>query len=168
MSEVCIVIGERIATPQALVHLVMKLRVSPPKSATTSEPNGKVDMENRPTIDADEEARLDNAFLNSPRDVEDLKSSTPILSSAHSPLWPSVCGLLLAPVFVTDTVTFRIRSPVGGLCLPMLKAIGSSSLHRKFLTCHCLIRLAREIIARTSSSSRRPLAQACSPGVSLW
>jgi|SRR6266850_357530 len=106
MSDVWIVIGERIVTPQALVHLVMKLRVSPPKGTTTSEPNGKVDTENRPTIDADEESRLDNAFLNSPRDVEDLKSSTPILSSAHSPLWPAVCGLLLAPDFVADTATY--------------------------------------------------------------
>jgi len=83
------VIGERIVTPQALVHLVMKLRVSPPKSATTSEANGNVDTENHPTIDTDEDTRLDDAFLNSPRDVEDLKSPAPILDSAHSPLWPS-------------------------------------------------------------------------------
>jgi translocation protein SEC63 len=99
MSDVHIVIGERIVTPQALVHLVMKLRISPPKSTTTSEPNGKVDTENRPTTDADE-ARLDDAFLNSPRDAEDLKSPIPILGSAHSPLWPSVCCCLpLSPFF---------------------------------------------------------------------
>jgi translocation protein SEC63 len=83
------VIDERIVTPQALVHLVMKLRVFPPKSAPASEANGEVGAENRPTVDADEEARLDNAFLNNPKDVEDLKSATSILGSAHAPLWPS-------------------------------------------------------------------------------
>jgi translocation protein SEC63 len=102
----CVVIGERIVTPQALVHLVMKLRVSPPKSATTSESNGNVATENHPTIDTDEDARLDDAFLNSQRDVEDLKSPTPILDSAHSPLWPSVCCLHLAPIFLADVVTY--------------------------------------------------------------
>jgi len=83
------VIGERIVTPQALVHLVMKLRVIPPKSASASEANGNVDTENRPTINTNEETRLDDAFLNSPRDVEDLKAPTSILGSAHSPLWPA-------------------------------------------------------------------------------
>jgi len=98
-----LVIGERIVTPQALVHLVMKLRVMPPKSASTSEANGNVDTENRPTIDTDEEARLDDTFLNSPRDVEDIKSPTSILGSAHTPLWPAVCYLLLTPGSLTDT-----------------------------------------------------------------
>lgn len=98
-----IVIGERIVTPQALVHLVIKLRVIPPKSASTSEANGNADMENRPTIDTNEEGRLDDAFLNSPRDVEDLMAPTSILGSAHSPLWPAVCYLLLAPSSLADT-----------------------------------------------------------------
>ena len=101
-----IVIGERIVTPQALVHLVMKLRVIPPKSASTSEANGNIDTENRPTIDADEEARLDDAFLNSPRDVEDLKLPTSILGSAHSPLWPAVCYLLPTLGSLADTSAY--------------------------------------------------------------
>ena len=88
-------------TPQALVHLVIKLRVSPPKG-TGSEANGDVGAENRPTVDADEEARLDDAFLNNPRDVEDLKSAAPILGSGHAPLWPSVCGLLLTLIVLAD------------------------------------------------------------------
>jgi translocation protein SEC63 len=87
-------------TPQALVHLVMKLRVSPPPA---SETNGDVCAENRPTVDAGEEARLDDAFLNNPRDVEDLKSAAPILGSGHAPLWPSVCCFLLTLIVLADT-----------------------------------------------------------------
>jgi len=83
------VIGERIVTPQALVHLVMKLRISPPKATITTEANGTAETENRPAIDADEEARLDDAFLHNPKDVEDLQSPLAILGSAHAPLWPS-------------------------------------------------------------------------------
>jgi hypothetical protein len=90
-------------TPQALVHLVMKLRVSPPKSTPASETNGDVGAENRPAVDADEEARLDDAFLNNPRDVEDLKSAAPILGSGHAPLWPSVCYMLLTLIVLADT-----------------------------------------------------------------
>jgi hypothetical protein len=90
-------------TPQALVHLVMKLRVSPPKGAPASETNGDVGAENRPAIDADEESRLDDAFLNNPKDVEDLKSAAPILGSGHAPLWPSVCCLLLTLIVSADT-----------------------------------------------------------------
>jgi hypothetical protein len=81
----------------------MKLRVFPPKSAPASEANGEVGAENRPTVDADEEARLDNAFLNNSKDVEDLKSATLILGSAHAPLWPSVCCLFYTPVVLADT-----------------------------------------------------------------
>ncbi|KAH9037635.1 Sec63 Brl domain-containing protein [Lactarius pseudohatsudake] len=66
------VIGERIVTPQALVHLILKLRISPPAASNP-----------------DEEARLYDAFLNGAKDVEDFQSSTPILGSAHAPLWPS-------------------------------------------------------------------------------
>jgi hypothetical protein len=84
----------------------MKLRVSPPKGAPASEANGDVGAENRPTVDADEEARLDNVFLNNPRDVEDLKSATPILGSAHAPLWPSVCCLLSTLVVFADMGKF--------------------------------------------------------------
>lgn len=106
LSYMRVVIGERIVTPQALVHLVIKLRVSTPKCAITSEVNGNVDTENHPTIDTDEDARLDDAFLNSPRDVEDLRSPSPILDSAHSPLWPSVCYLYLPPIFLADVTTY--------------------------------------------------------------
>jgi hypothetical protein len=81
----------------------MKLRVSPPKGTPASETNGDVGAENRPTVDADEESRLDDAFLNNPKDVEDLKSTAPILGSAHAPLWPSVCCLLLALIVLADT-----------------------------------------------------------------
>ena len=87
-------------TPQALVHLVLKLRISPPAAVRTTESNGKTESENRPTLDADEEARQEDAFLNGAKDVEDFKSSTPILGSAHAPLWPMVrflCPCLGAP-----------------------------------------------------------------------
>ena len=87
-------------TPQALVHLVIKLRIFPPKSATA---NGEVGTENRPTVNADEEARLDDAFLNTSKDAEDLESATPVLGSAHAPLWPSVCCLLLISVVLADS-----------------------------------------------------------------
>jgi hypothetical protein len=81
----------------------MKLRILPPKNAPASGANGEVGAENRPAINADEEARLDDAFLNTSKDVEDLKSATPILGSAHAPLWPSVCCLLLISVVLTDS-----------------------------------------------------------------
>jgi hypothetical protein len=90
-------------TPQALVHLVMKLRVSPPKGTPASETNGDVGAENRPAVDADEEARIDDAFLNNPRDVEDLKLAAPILGSGHAPLWPSVRCLVLTLIVLADT-----------------------------------------------------------------
>jgi translocation protein SEC63 len=97
-------------TPQALVHLVVKLRVSPPKVTPASETNGDVGAENRP-VDADEEARLDDAFLNNPRDVEDLKSVAPILSSGHAPLWPSVCCLLLALIVWLTRINTQNHKP---------------------------------------------------------
>jgi hypothetical protein len=78
----------------------MKLRIFPPKSATA---NGEVGAENRPTVNADEEARLDDAFLNTSKDVEDLESATPVLGSAHAPLWPSVCCLLIIYVVLADS-----------------------------------------------------------------
>lgn len=83
------VIGERIVTPQALVHLVLKLRVSPPSAVKATESSGKTGSENRAKVDPDEEARQEDAFLNGTKDVEDFTSSTPILGSAHAPLWPS-------------------------------------------------------------------------------
>ena len=67
----------------------MKLRISPPAADRATESNGKTESENSPTVNPDE-ARLDDAFLNGTKDVEDFKSSTPILGSAHAPLWPSV------------------------------------------------------------------------------
>lgn len=101
-SDPPVVIGERIVTPQALVHLVMKLRVSPPKSTPASEVNGNAETENRPNVDADEEERLDDAFLNNPKDVEDLQSTSPILGSAHVPFWPSVCLSLPTLISLAD------------------------------------------------------------------
>jgi hypothetical protein len=81
----------------------MKLRISPPKVITATEVNGNAETENRPAVDADEEARLDDAFLNNPKDVEDLQSPIAILGSAHAPLWPSVCYFNLASVFLAYT-----------------------------------------------------------------
>ncbi|KAI0301942.1 Sec63 Brl domain-containing protein [Multifurca ochricompacta] len=83
------VIDERIVTPQALVHLVMKLRISPPKPVTVAEANGNTDPKSRPAVDAEDDTRLDDEFLNNPKDVEDLKPPARILGSAHAPLWPS-------------------------------------------------------------------------------
>ena len=83
-------------TPQALVHLVIKLRISPPNVTTATETNGNAEAENCPVVDADEEIRLDDAFLDNPKDVEDLQSPITILGSAHAPLWPSVCYFNLA------------------------------------------------------------------------
>ena len=84
----------------------MKLRISPPKGTPASQTNGDVGAENRPTVDADEEARLDDAFLSNPRDVEDPKSAAPILGSGHAPLWPSVCCLPLPLIVLADTVKY--------------------------------------------------------------
>jgi len=81
----------------------MKLRISPPKATITTEANGTAETENRPAIDADEEARLDDAFLHNPKDVEDLQSPLAILGSAHAPLWPSVCCLNLTSVPLADS-----------------------------------------------------------------
>lgn len=88
-------IGERIVTPQALVHLVLKLRVSPPSAVKATESKGETGSENRAKVDPDEEARQEDAFINSAKDAEDFTSSTPILGSAHAPLWPSVRFFML-------------------------------------------------------------------------
>ncbi|KAI0269408.1 Sec63 Brl domain-containing protein [Gloeopeniophorella convolvens] len=110
------VIGERIVTPQALVHLVVKLRVKPPKASSGSTTNGAAKLETRSVVDADEEERLDEEFLNSPKDTEDLKTPIPTLGSAHAPLWPAnhkpgwwivladakIDRLVVPPIKVTD------------------------------------------------------------------
>ena len=119
-------IGERIVTPQALVHLVLKLRISPPAAVKATESDEKSGSENRPTVDTDEEARQEDAFLNGPKDVEDFQSSTPILGSAHAPLWPSVRFLCFG-LGVLAKYVIRVTSPVGGSSSRMLKVIDSSS-----------------------------------------
>jgi hypothetical protein len=121
------VIGERIVTPQALVHLVLKLRISPPAADRATESNEKNGSENRPTIDTDEEARREDVFLNGAKDVEDLKPSTLILGSAHAPLWPSV-RFLCFHLGVPAKCVIRVTNPVGGLSSQMSKVIDSSSL----------------------------------------
>jgi hypothetical protein len=119
------VIGERIVTPQALVHLVFKLRISPPSAVKPTEPNGET--ENRAKVDSDEEARQEDAFINGATDVEDFTSSTPILGSAHAPLWPSV-RFLCPCLDAFAKYVFRVTSLAGGSLLQMLKVIDSSSL----------------------------------------
>lgn len=120
-------IGERIVTPQALVHLVLKLRISPPAADRATESNGKTGSENRPTVDTDEEARREDVFLNGTKDVEDFKPSTLILGSAHAPLWPSVRFLYFLLGFPAKCAN-RVTSPVGGLSSQMSKVIDWSSL----------------------------------------
>ena len=120
-------IGERIVTPQALVHLVLKLRVSPPSAAKATESKGETGSENRATVDPDEEARQEDAFINGAKDVEDFTSSTPILGSAHAPLWPSVRSFMPLLSGVLAKYVIRVTNLVGGSSSQMLKVIDSSS-----------------------------------------
>ncbi|KAI0029685.1 Sec63 Brl domain-containing protein [Vararia minispora EC-137] len=78
------VIGERIVTPSALIHLVIKLRISPP--ASTDHTNGAAKRDEASEAPF---TKQDEAFLTDPKDAEDLPENAISLSAAHAPHWPS-------------------------------------------------------------------------------
>ncbi|TFK45466.1 DnaJ-domain-containing protein [Heliocybe sulcata] len=83
------VIGERIVTPLAIIHLVLKLRLSSPlPSSSSSRKEEKEGEEEKGEVDRKEEDRLDMEFLNSRKDAEDLDGATS--GWAHAPYWPGV------------------------------------------------------------------------------
>lgn len=79
-----IVIGERIVTPSALVHLVVRLRIVPPSS---EESNGKA-KEGSGEVIAD--VKAEEGFLKSAKDAEEMPEGADALSAAHAPHWPAV------------------------------------------------------------------------------
>ncbi|VDB86774.1 unnamed protein product [Peniophora sp. CBMAI 1063] len=76
------VIGEKTVTPSALIHLVVKLRLVPSTPNTT---NGSLKPSpEEPTMTLKEE----EAFLQDPKDAEDLPAGSDALGAAHAPHWP--------------------------------------------------------------------------------
>lgn len=79
-----IVIGERIVTPSAIVHLVVKLRISPPLDDNITLQGEKVAQSNSKA-----EEEKDNEFLISKRDSEE-SANIATNRAAHAPYWPGV------------------------------------------------------------------------------
>jgi len=77
-----LVIGERLVTPGAFVQLVFKVRLLSTIPEVMTEPKTPNPVEKA----ADEE--VDNAFLLSKSEIEDLPSYKP--QWAHAPHWPAV------------------------------------------------------------------------------
>ncbi|KZV63236.1 hypothetical protein PENSPDRAFT_657466 [Peniophora sp. CONT] len=75
------VIGEKTVTPSALIHLVVKLRLVPTSSTSS---NGEVKSEDAPPMTLKEE----EAFLQDPKDAEDMPAGAAALGAAHAPHWP--------------------------------------------------------------------------------
>jgi len=74
------VLGERIVTPSALIHLVVKLRIVPPTSA---ESNGKAKE------GGEVDTKAEEAFLANAKDVEEMPEGAEALGAAHAPHWPA-------------------------------------------------------------------------------
>ncbi|KAF7289535.1 J domain-containing protein [Mycena chlorophos] len=80
------VIGERIITPSSIVYLVVKLRVVSPISSTpTKQEELEPDQLKRLARAAEEREQV---FLNSKRDMEDMRAGQVISGGAHAPFWP--------------------------------------------------------------------------------
>jgi translocation protein SEC63 len=86
-----IVLGERAVTPSALIHLVVKLRLSPPKPNKPEEHSNGTTKEANTTAEAPVPfTKQDEAFLSDTKDAEDLPENASSLGAAHAPHWPSV------------------------------------------------------------------------------
>ena len=85
---IALVIGERIVTPSAIVHLLIKIRISPPIGQTATFLKTELSEEiTQKSSRLDQEK--DDAFLTSKRDSEEISAST-VNRAAHAPFWPSV------------------------------------------------------------------------------
>ncbi|KZT21226.1 DnaJ-domain-containing protein [Neolentinus lepideus HHB14362 ss-1] len=76
------VIGERIVTPLAIIHLVLKLRLSSPGSSSVTSESTRTDTA--------EDERIDLEFLNSRKDAEDIGDADTTSGWAHAPHWPGI------------------------------------------------------------------------------
>lgn len=89
LSSLCIVIGERIITPGAIVQLVFKVRLNPPSTQPHQNDDEEIDVEKlRRSLKANEDR--DSVFLNSKKEADDLDSGDRGSGFAHAPFWPEV------------------------------------------------------------------------------
>jgi len=81
------VIGERLVTPSAIVFLVIKLRLSPPRDPSSPQVKSKEDDvdEIKRTVKSNEDKDL--KFLNDRKDSEDIPDEA-APGWAHAPYWP--------------------------------------------------------------------------------
>ncbi|KAH9483171.1 Translocation protein sec63 [Psilocybe cubensis] len=79
------VIGERIVTPSSIIYLLVKLRITPPGSTPSTPVELTVD-ETKKAVQLEEE--IDEKFLASRLDAEELPSSKTNGGAAHAPFWP--------------------------------------------------------------------------------
>lgn len=83
------VIGERLVTPSAIVYLVVKLRLSPPRGSSPPSPIKEKDVEETKRLVKLNDEK-DYHFLTAKNDVEE-PSSNDVVGWAHAPYWPGVC-----------------------------------------------------------------------------
>jgi translocation protein SEC63 len=103
------VIGERLVTPSAIVFLVVKLRLSPPRDPSAVEVKSKEDDvdEIKRTVKANEDKDLQ--FLNDRKDAEDMADEASP-GWAHAPYWPGKRKLTWW-VVLADDKTNRVVVP---------------------------------------------------------
>lgn len=77
------VIGERVVTPLSIVFLVVKLRITPPSSQST------VKAEKEVTANGHRD-KVEEEFLNSRKDMDDMPEGASDAGWAHAPHWPAV------------------------------------------------------------------------------
>ncbi|KAG8935466.1 secretory subunit [Tulasnella sp. 418] len=83
------VIGERIITPGAIVQLVFKLRVVSPTAKPTPAVSNGTATPDKEDDSHNEELKLEEEFLTSKQEAEDLQPGAVPLEEAHAPYWPS-------------------------------------------------------------------------------
>lgn len=76
------VIGERVVTPLSIVFLVVKLRITPPSSQST------VKAEKEVTANGHRD-KVEEEFLNSRKDMDDMPEGASDAGWAHAPHWPA-------------------------------------------------------------------------------
>ena len=85
LTVIAIVIGESMVAPSSIVFLLVKLRISPP-GVTVEKKDLSVEETKRLAQVND---RIDEQFLSSRQDAEDLDASS-ASGCAHAPFWPGV------------------------------------------------------------------------------
>lgn len=103
-------LGERIVTPSAIVHLVVKLRLT--TGSSTEESSKSLEESQLKRIKKLNDER-DNEFLSSRKDGEDLPAGV-VNKWAHAPFWPKVGVHSLFLHLESNLNGSRPEKPLGG------------------------------------------------------